>query len=256
MKLMADLPFETSSREFELRQRLGIPAEARQVLIFAESSHWDPDWLLTSQEYFDRFVRRNLDRVLLELLHDRRRVYSIECVFFLRMYWDACPDKRDLVRELVNNEQLLLTGSGVTTADTLLPSPEAILRDMLNGQEWLRKNGMTQEPRLAYFPDSFGYSPGLPSLLNAAGFTLPTITRIDGMWFPGCDYELPSHFYQADSSAGILLKKEKSLDFIWRDSSGGEILCHWNAFTYGQGDLLAHQGVNRAHIYNLARPNR
>jgi hypothetical protein len=40
-------------QEQTLRNRLGIPTDARHVLIFAESSHWDPDWLFTSDEYFD-----------------------------------------------------------------------------------------------------------------------------------------------------------------------------------------------------------
>ena len=44
------------------------------------------------------------------------------------------------------------------------------LRDLLLGQEWLWANGMTPEPQLAYFTDSFGSSPALPSLLRAAGF--------------------------------------------------------------------------------------
>jgi hypothetical protein len=82
-------------QEQTLRNRLGIPTDARHVLVFAESSHWDPDWLFTSDEYFDRWVRRNLDTALDELLHDPRRVYSIECMFFLRKYWDANPERHD-----------------------------------------------------------------------------------------------------------------------------------------------------------------
>ncbi len=34
--------------ERSLRRRLGIPDDARRVMVFAESSHWDPDWLYTS----------------------------------------------------------------------------------------------------------------------------------------------------------------------------------------------------------------
>jgi len=88
-------------------------------------------------------------------------------MFFLRLYWDHCPEQRGIVLELVNEGRLRLTSSGVTTADTLLPSAEAILRDFLLGQEWLRANGMEQEPKLAYFTDSFGCTPTLPSLLIA-----------------------------------------------------------------------------------------
>jgi alpha-mannosidase len=76
-----------------------------------------------------------------------------------------------------------LTSSGVAIADTLLPSAEAILRDFLIGQEWLRTHGLNQEPKFAYFTDSFGCSSLLPSLLKAAGFDRTAFSRIDGATF-------------------------------------------------------------------------
>ena len=239
-----------------LRRHLGIPDDAERVLVFSESSHWDPDWMLTSEEYYDRFVRANLDQAIEELQREPRRIYSIECIFFLRLYWDRCPAQRDRVRSLVNEGRLRLTSSGVTTADTLLPGAEAILRDLLIGQEWLRANGMVQEPKLAYFTDSFGCSPALPSLLNAAGFDRTTITRIDGMYFMGCELESSKRFPRPNSNADRLLNQEHSLDFVWRDRNGGQVLCHWNAFTYGQGDMLAFIGLSRVYLLRFAFPAR
>ena len=245
-----------ASDEVKLREHLGIPVGARHVLILAESSHWDPDWLYTWDEYFRGYARGNLDQALDELERDPRRIYSIECLFFLQMYWEARPERRAEIRELINSRRLRLTSTGITTADTLVTSTEAILRDWLAGQEWLRRNGMTVEPRLAYFPDCFGSSPALPSLLNAAGFDQTAITRLDGMLFVGCDWPLPGRFPSAGSSAAWLLQQEHCLDFVWRDRSGGEVLCHWNAFTYGQGDMLAHSGLVRMYLYPWAIPNR
>jgi hypothetical protein len=240
----------------KLRDYLGIPNDAERVLVFSESSHWDPNWMLTSEEYFDGFVRSNLDHAIEELQNEPRRVYSIECIFFLRLYWERCPTQQDIIRSLVNEGRLRLTSSGVTTADTLLPSAEAILRDLLIGQEWLRENGMIQEPKLAYFTDSFGCSPALPSLLNAAGFDRTAITRLDGMYFMGCDLESPKRFPRPNSSAERLLKQEHSLDFVWRDRNGAQVLCHWNAFTYGQGDMLAYSGITRVYLFRVAFPAR
>jgi hypothetical protein len=240
----------------QFRRSLGIPDDAERVLIFSESSHWDPNWLLTSEEYFERFVRHNLDQAIEELQRESRCVYSIECMFFLRQYWDRYPAQRDNIRELVNEGRLRLTSSGVTTADTLLPSAEAILRDFLIGQEWLRANGMEQEPKLAYFTDSFGCTPTLPSLLKAAGFDRTAITRIDGMYFMGCDLESSKRFPRSGSSAERLLTQERSLDFVWRDQNGAQVLCHWNAFTYGQGDMLAFVGLSRVYLARVAFPAR
>jgi len=243
-------------REKSLRCRLGIPDDAERVILFAESSHWDPNWMLTSEGYFHRLVRHNLDHAINQLLRDPRRVYSVECIFFLRKYWEQRPEQHDTIRTLVNEGRLRLTSSGVTTADTLLPDTEAILRDFLIGQEWLRANGMIQEPRVAYFPDSFGHSPALPSLLHAAGFDLAAITRIDGMLFIGSDYELPRRFPRPGSSAALLMKEEHTLDFVWRGPDGAEVLCHWNAYNYGQGDLLAHRGITRTWVFPSAIPDR
>ena len=235
--------------ENSIHGRLGIPPNAKRVIVFAESSHWDPSWMLTSEEYFQRMVCHNLDDALSEVTKEPRRVYSIECLFFLRMYWERRPEKQDTVRKLINEGRLRLTSSGVTTADTLLPDAEAILRDLLIGQEWLRSNGMTQEPLLAYFPDSFGHSPALPSLLKAAGFSMAAFTRIDGMLSPSSYHELLcARFPLPNSTAAMLMKEKRSLDFVWRGADGAEVLCHWNAFTYGQGDLLAHRGITRVYV--------
>ncbi len=107
--------------ELAIRTRLGIPHDAQRVLVLAESSHWDPNWLMTSEEYFRFRVRRILDGALRELEAHPRRVFSIESVFFLKMYWEKRPEKRDAIRRLVNEGRFRLTGSGMTTPDTILP---------------------------------------------------------------------------------------------------------------------------------------
>jgi hypothetical protein len=221
-----------------------VPPDARRVLVFGETSHWDPNWLHTTEEYYDLCIPRILGRVLDELEREPRRVFSVESLFFLQRYWEKTPDKRERVRSLVNQRRLRLTGTGITTPDTVLPDTEAILRDYADGQRWLADNGMTVEPRLAYLPDDFGHSPALPTMLVALGLDKAAVTRIDGMYFIASDYRPKSAFPLPGSSAE-LLTKAKTADFVWRAPDGSEVLCHWNAFTYFQGDLLAHVGVVR-----------
>ncbi|MCE7884116.1 MAG: hypothetical protein DYH08_09700 [Actinobacteria bacterium ATB1] len=240
-----DGPTNTET-EHHLRRRLGIPDSAEKVLVLAESSHWDPNWLLRSDQYFRWMVRRNLDRAVAELVHEPRRVYGVECTFFPQMYWDAASEpRREIFRDLVNAGRLRFTASGVTTPDTLIPREETILRDFLLGQEWLREHGMHQEPKLSYFPDSFGHSPGLPALLNAAGFDMAAVTRVDGMLLQGAEWAPPGHFPRPGSTASLLLQDEKSLDFVWTTPCGAELLTHWNAFGYGHGDMIAAHGPVR-----------
>lgn len=230
--------------ERRLRDRLGIPASAESVLIFAETSHWDPNWLHTSDEYFDLRVRHTLDAALRVLEAEPSRVFSLECVFFLRMYWDRVPEHHDELRDRINSGRIRLTGTGITTPDTTLPVEEAIIRDYLSGLQWLRSHGMTAEPSLAYLPDNFGNSPALPELLSAMGIRYAAMTRIDGMHFPGDDFRTPG-FYPRPGSSAQTLDELGTLDFVWRGPDGSEVLCHWNAFTYFQGDMLAWRGIVR-----------
>ena len=234
-----------SNEESEQRTRLGIPQEAEKVLIFGETSHWDPNWLHTSEEYYQKRIQHILDAAVLELSQQPRRVFSLESLFFFQMYWRRRPEQRRVLRQLVNEGRLRLTGTGITTPDSVLPSTEALIRDYLHGQQWLYEQGMTPEPTLAYLPDDFGISPALPSILRSLGFESAGITRIDGMHFIGCDYRPKSAYPLPGSSAALLEKEHQTADFIWRAPDGAEVLCHWNAFTYFQGDMLACMGVIR-----------
>lgn len=230
--------------ERALRRRLGVPDDARDVLVLGETSHWDPNWLKTSEEYYGERIRHIFKEVLAELDRDARRVFALESVFFLRMYWERNPKDRQCIRRLMDARRLRLTACSITTPDTVLPPTEAILRDFLLGQEWLRGEGLHEAPSVVYLPDDFGYSPALPGLLAALGCDRIAITRIDGMYFVASDLRARSAYPRPGSSAAQL-EALGSADFIWRGPDGAEVLTHWNAFTYFMGDMLAYQGVIR-----------
>jgi hypothetical protein len=235
---------------------LGIPEDAKRVLVFSESSHWDTNWLQTSDEYFAKRIEPIFAKILAALEADGRRVYCIESVFFLKLYWERHPEHRERLASLIDHRQLRILSSSFTTPDTLLPHPEAILRDFHLGQRWLSDAGLSVVPRTAYFPDNFGHSPHLPSLMRAVGVEAVGVTRIDGMYFVAADYRQKGGFPRLGSTAEMLQKELKTLDFVWKDDDGAEVLCHWNAFTYFQGDMLAHAGIIRWNGHVAAVPWR
>ncbi|MEZ5321934.1 MAG: hypothetical protein R2698_07675 [Microthrixaceae bacterium] len=244
-----------SGAEQRERSRLGVPSSATEVVLVCESTHWDPNWLVDSNRYYRSFVRPTLDRVLTELTAEPRRVFDLECVFFVERYWRDRPGRRDEFAALVNEGRLRFTGCGVTTPDTLLPEDESLLRDLLIGQEWLRARGMETEPRLLYLPDSFGHSPGLPALMGAAGVEYAAICRIDGMRFPGADLEPARNNPRPGTSAARLIAAGTA-DFVWRAPDGSEVLTHWMSHGYGHGDMIASGGISRALGLPVSWPDR
>src|SRR5262249_21969341 len=161
-------------------------------------------------------------KVLSELERDRRRVYCVESLFFLKLFWERHPHERASIRRLVESGRLRLSSSSLTTPDTLLPHPEAVLRDYLLGQRWLREVGLPVAPRTAYFPDNFGHSPHLPSLMREVGVDSVAITRVDGMHFLASDFRARSAFPRPGSTAERLQRDMRTLDFVWRDDDGAE----------------------------------
>ena len=127
--------------------------------------------------------------------------------------------------------------------DSLLPEPENLIRDYLVGREWLKKQGINTDPKIAYIPDSFGESPSFPSILREIGYKYMAMSRIDGMYFIGTDYGSPKKYPTPGSSAELLLKKYKTLDFVWQGPDKSEVLTHWEAFTYSQADMVAYHGI-------------
>ncbi len=228
----------SSPSEAGLRERLGIPKDARKVLIIGESSHWDPQWLLDTETYYRTCIVRVFKGIMSEFRADPRRTFAIESVLFLKMYWERNPGKQEELRSLINSGRLILTGTGIGQPDTNLPLLESILRDYQIGQQWLRDNGIQAEPEIAAFADNFGHSPALPTILNSLGFRYTSFARVDGGYYEGCDFRPESDFPMPGSTAELLLKKHQSLDFIWRTDDGAELRCLFMPYTYGMGDDL------------------
>ena len=73
-------PEAASPEEQGIRKRLGIPPDTRLLILFGESSHWNPSWLLTLNEYYRIRIRKILDKALIELESNPARIFSVECV--------------------------------------------------------------------------------------------------------------------------------------------------------------------------------
>ena len=234
------LAFPTASAA-DVVARYGIPDDARRVLVFSESSHWDPNWLFTSREYYRLRVRRVLKKALQAVERDARRVWTCEHVFFLRTFWDDQPRLRDRVRAAFARGAWRLSGDALGTPDTISPHTEALVREWARGRAWLRSVGIEAETGLAYLPDNFGNSPALPSLLRSLGIEATAFARLDGAFFVGTDTRPESAFPRPGSNAWRLMREERSLDFVWRDEAGAEVLARFCAFAYNQGDMLGYR---------------
>ncbi len=250
-------------REARLRDELGVPADAKRVVIISQSSHLDWDWRHTFEEYFlgplnDPFLLfrpGTVDTILSDAVGlmgstdapGARYYYSVAEMGFLARFVDAHPEVRDTLRGVAPS--LRIVGGGITSPDNLLPSGEAFIRDYLVGKAWVDAN-LGLPLREAWLPDDFGHDAQLPIVLDAMGLRAVGFGRV-----PGVDGTLQSLGLQPPSPGSLATKllEEDGLDFEWLAADGSRVLAHWMPGGYCQGDVALGGASGVATAAALAR---
>jgi mannosylglycerate hydrolase len=135
--------------------------------LFVSHFHWDREWYCTFQAYRARLVDA-VDSVLELVARDAgfRFVLDGQAVL-VDDYLAVRPARREALMRAVS-EGRVSVGPWYVQPDTLLPSGESLVRNLLVGREVSEAMGRCS--RVAYVPDSFGHPAQLPQIL--AGFGL------------------------------------------------------------------------------------
>jgi hypothetical protein len=216
-----------SDGELTLRRSLGIPDDAKQVILFAQTSHLDIDWQKSFDDYYASFVETALLQARQLMDAQPRAFYSIAEMAYLQRHLQAHPEELAALQADARRGALRIVGGGMTSPDTLLPESEMLFRDLLRGVRFSEDTfGVT--PTAAWLPDSFGHAGTVPDVLAAAGFTSVGFSRIDGS---------PTIFQKVfhpdtpplPGSTAEMLQQIGSADFTWHGSGGATVLGHFIA---------------------------
>jgi len=156
--------------------------------------HWDREWYRPFEAYRARLVDA-IDRVLDLLAADDGYHFLLDGqTVLLEDYLQIRPARRaELERGL--REGRLAAGPWYVQPDSLLPSGEAHVRNLLHG----RRVGETLGPvsRIGYVPDSFGHPAQLPQILS--GFGISTFVHWRGS---GSEIDVLGSTYHWDAPDG------------------------------------------------------
>ncbi|HEU6452465.1 MAG TPA: hypothetical protein VFT57_13670 [Gemmatimonadaceae bacterium] len=156
----------------------------RTRIFVVSHTHWDREWYLPAGRFRQRLVA--LVDELLDRGATRERPFLLDGqAVVLEDYLAVRPESREAIGKLLR-DGALEAGPWYVLADELMPSGEALVRNLLAGRAVLRSFG-ANSPRVLYCPDSFGHPAALPAL--AEGFGLPLIILWRGFggpaWPPG-----------------------------------------------------------------------
>ena len=136
-------------------------------------THWDREWYLPAGRFRQRLVAL-IDEVLDGDESESPFLLDGQAVV-LDDYVDVRPERAvELARALQAGR--IEAGPWYVLADELIPSGEALVRNLLAGRRALRRFG-AEPPPVLYSPDAFGHAAALPLIARGFGFEMAIVWR-------------------------------------------------------------------------------
>jgi alpha-mannosidase len=138
-------------------------------------THWDREWYRTFQQFRLRLV--HLVDGVLDLLESgpQFRYFMLDGqTIVLDDYLLMRPEKEERLRHFVRTGRLTI-GPWHILPDEFLVSPEATVRNLLEGERTCRRFG--PKMRIGYIPDPFGHIGQMPQILKGFGIHAACVQR-------------------------------------------------------------------------------
>jgi alpha-mannosidase len=144
-----------------------------EVVYVLAHTHWDREWYLPAGRF-----RQRLIALIDELLDgdEPRSPFLLDGqAVVLDDYLDVRPERAsDLGAAL--QDGTIEAGPWYVLADELIPSAEALVRNLLAGRRTLRRLG-AEPPPVMYSPDAFGHAAALPLIARGFGLDVAIVWR-------------------------------------------------------------------------------
>ena len=225
-------------------------AEPGWVMWMVSHFHYDPVWWDTQGQFLQTRlllpneqgempeVRTAFELVRLHLDAARRDPdykFVLAEIDYLKPHFDAHPEDRADLLDFIKAGRIELVGGTYNEPNTNLTGAESTIRNAVYGiayqRDVLGAGTSTQPgrgPRTAWMLDAFGFDPGFPGLMAAAGLT-------DSSWARG-----PFHQWGPKRSVGDNRLMQFGSEFEWLSPDGTGLLTSYMANHYSAGWLAGH----------------
>lgn len=203
-----------------------------RTLFVMPHSHIDVEWywtFATTREW----TADILNRAMALLRRDPNYRFTQDQVVLVRSYWDSLgTEDRAFFKQMVAEGRLAIVGGMCVQPEVAEPSGEALVRQILLGQQWLQTT-LGVRARCGWFIDTFGQIPQIPQILRLAGYDAYVFWRDIPLDYP--IESLPADFY-------------------CESPDGTRILTHWLAGGYSFNNGLLRAVVEHSRTENLLVP--
>lgn len=151
-----------------------LPIDEPLTVCVVAHTHWDREWYHSAGRFRQGLVAL-VDALLSGEIPAAFPFLLDGQAVVLEDYLSIRPDMAAALAERLQRGELE-AGPWYVLADGLIPSGEAMVRNLLVGRRVLRRFGATA-PSVAYCPDTFGHSAAIPVIANGFGFPLAIVWR-------------------------------------------------------------------------------
>lgn len=159
-------------------------------------THWDREWYLTYQQFRLKLV--HLVDNLIYLFHTDPNYCHFMLdgqTIILEDYLEMRPENESLLRDFIQSGKILI-GPWHILPDEFLVSPEATIRNLLEGNRVSRRFG--PKMMIGYIPDPFGHIGQMPQILHGFGIDSTCVQR-------GLDDEPVEFWWKAPDGSTVLM---------------------------------------------------
>jgi alpha-mannosidase len=220
-------------------------AEPGWVMWMVSHFHYDPVWWNTQGQFLQSRLylpdehgslpetRTAFELVRLHLDAARRDPdykFVLAEIDYLKPHFDAHPEDRADLLDFIKAGRIELVGGNYNEANTNLTCAESTIRNAVYGMAFQR-DVLGGSPRTAWMLDAFGFDPGYPGLMAAAGLT-------ESSWARG-----PFHQWGPSRLAGGHQMMQFATEFEWLSPDGTGLLTSYMANHYSAGWLAGHHAT-------------
>ena len=217
-------------------------AEPGWVMWMVSHFHYDPVWWNTQGQFLETRlllpdehgdmpeIRTAFELVRLHLDAARRDPdykFVLAELDYLKPHFDAHPEDRADLLDFIKAGRIELVGGSYNEPNTNLTCAESTIRNAVYGIAYQR-DVLGGNPRTSWMLDAFGFDPGYPGLMAAAGLT-------DSSWARG-----PFHQWGPNRSVGDNTLMQFATEFEWLSPDGNGLLTSYMANHYGAGWVTQH----------------
>jgi len=222
-------------------------AEPGWVMWMVSHFHYDPVWWSTQGQFTESRlslpdaagqmpeVRTAFELVRLHLDAARRDPdykFVLAELDYLKPHFDSHPEDRGDLLDFIAAGRIELVGGSYNEPNTNLTCAESTIRNAVYGLAYQR-DVLGGNPRTSWMLDAFGFDPGYPGIMAAAGLT-------SSSWARG-----PFHQWGPHRSVGENSMMQFASEFEWLSPDGTGLLTSYMANHYGAGWVL-HQAKTLA----------